>query len=101
MAIAAYFEPKGMTYEQYRDIHRKLDAAGHGLREQHGRLHHSCFGEDGSLMVYDVWESPEAFEAFGKVLGPIMAESGVDAGEPMVMPIRFMDQVELEGEFPD
>jgi len=97
MAIGAYFSPKGMTLEQYFEIHRRLEAAGVGLREQSGRLHHSCFGEDGSLMVYDVWESPEAFEAFGQILMPILADLGVDVGEPAVMPIHLLDQTTVEG----
>ena len=92
MPIAAYFHPTGMTLEQYYEIHRRLEAAGVGLTDQTGRLHHSCFGEDGDLMVYDVWESPEAFEAFGAALMPITAEIGVDVGEPMIMPIQRLEQ---------
>jgi hypothetical protein len=34
--------------------------------------------------VFDVWESQEAFEAFGTTLLPIMAELGADPGQPMV-----------------
>ena len=97
MAIAVYFHPKGMTLQQFFDIHERLQATGVGLREQHGRLHHSCFGEDGDLMVYDVWESQEAFEAFGTKLMPILAELGVDAGEPAVMPVHLLDQERVQG----
>lgn len=97
MPIAAYFHPKQMTLAQYQEAHRRLEAAGVGLRTQRGRLHHSCFGEDGDLMVYDVWESPEAFAAFGEKLMPILAELGVDAGEPAVMPIQMLDQTTVEG----
>ena len=35
-----------------------------------------------------MWESQEAFEAFGATLLPILAELGVDPGEPMVAPIH-------------
>jgi hypothetical protein len=92
MAIAAYFHPKGMTLAQFEEIHVRLDAAG----EEHNthRLHHSCFGEDGDLMVYDIWDSPEAFQAFGAVLMPVLAELGVDAGEPMVAPVHKIIQLE-------
>jgi hypothetical protein len=90
VAIATYFHPKGMTLEQFEEIHRRLNAAG----EDHNphRLHHSCFGEDGSLMVYDIWDSPESFEAFGAVLMPILGEVGVDPGEPTVMPVHMLIQ---------
>lgn len=97
MPIAAYFNPKGMTLSQYREVHKRLEAAEVGLRDQKGRLHHSCFGEDGALMVYDVWESQEAFDAFGQKLMPIVAELGIDVGEPAVMPIHLLDQAAVEG----
>jgi hypothetical protein len=99
MAIAAYFHPKNMTWDQYRDIHARLEKVGLGLRDQHGRLHHSCFGADGDLMVYDIWESPEAFQAFGEKLMPILAEVGVEVPPPDVIPCRFLDQEEVLGKF--
>jgi hypothetical protein len=90
MAIAVYFHPNGMTLEQFQETHRRLAAAG--AAEPSGRLHHSCFGEDGDLMVYDIWESPESFEAFGATLMPIVAEVGIDVGEPTIMPIHRLEQ---------
>ncbi len=86
MSIAAYFQPKGMTLAQFNEIHARLDATG----DDHSahRLHHSCFGTDGELMVYDIWDSPESFEAFGKVLMPILADLGVDPGEPAVLAVH-------------
>jgi hypothetical protein len=33
-------------------------------------------------MVYDVWQSPQAFQAFGPVLMPLLAEVGVDPASP-------------------
>jgi hypothetical protein len=91
MAIAAYFHPKGMTMDQFNEVHRLLKEAGQS--EPAGRIHHSCFGEDGDLMVYDIWETPEAFQAFGAVLMPLIAQVGFDAGEPAVMPIHRLEQV--------
>lgn len=44
-------------------------------------------------MVYDIWESQEAFESFGATLMPIIAELGVDVGQPMVEPIQRLEQV--------
>jgi hypothetical protein len=96
--IAAYFHPKGMTLEQYREVHKRLEAAGAGLADQQGRLHHSCFGDDGDLMVYDVWDAQESFEAFSQKLIPILADVGVEVGEPAVMPIHLLDQQKVAGE---
>jgi hypothetical protein len=101
VAIAAYFHPKGMTLETYYEIHRRLEAAGVGLRDESGRVHHSCIGEDGDLMVYDIWASQDAFEEFGGKLMPILAELGVEVDPPDVMPVQFFDQVAEEGVMPE
>lgn len=85
MAIAVYFHPESMDAKAYDTAMARLQAAGAAAPK--GRLHHSCFGPSDSLMVYDIWESPEAFEAFGAVLMPILAEIGLDPGQPDVMPI--------------
>jgi len=90
VAIAAYFHPKGMTLDQFNETHRRLADAG--AAEPEGRIHHSCFGDDGELMVYDIWESPETFQAFGQTMMPILAEVGVDAGEPSIMAVHRLDQ---------
>lgn len=88
MAIGMYFHPTSLTTQQYDEAIRELDAAGAGRPA--GRLHHSCFGTDGELMVYEVWESQEAFDQFGQVLMPILREVGIDPGAPDVMPIHNM-----------
>lgn len=90
MAIAVYFHPKGMTLKDFEETHRRLDDVGVGSPS--GRIHHSCFGEDGDLMVYDIWESPEQFEAFGKILMPILAEVGIDPGQPAIMAVHRLSQ---------
>jgi hypothetical protein len=90
MAIAVYFHPKGMTLAQFEEIHRRLNEGGEGGNPH--RLHHSCFGDDGDLMVYDIWDSRESFEAFGQVLMPILGEVGVDPGQPAVMEIHRLEQ---------
>ena len=90
MAIAVYFHPDSMTLDQFEETHRRLADAG--AAEPPGRIHHSCFGEDGGLMVYDIWESQEAFDAFGATLMPILGELGVDPGEPNVMSLHRVEQ---------
>lgn len=86
MPIAVYFNPEAMTSDQYDATMAALDAAGAGSPD--GRIHHSCFGAPDHLMVYDIWESGDAFGAFGETLGPILAEVGVDVGEPDIMPLH-------------
>ena len=86
MALSFYFSPSSFTPEVYDDTIKKLDAAGAGAPA--GRLYHFALEADGKIQVFDVWESQEAFEAFGPTLLPIMAELGADPGQPMVSPVH-------------
>jgi len=84
--IGAYFQPVKMDVAKYEDVLKRLDAVGQGKPK--GRLHHSAFGDPNALMVFDIWDSQESFEAFGAVLMPILAEAGIDPGQPDVMPVH-------------
>lgn len=86
MALGFYFSPSSFTPEVYDDTIKKLEAAGAGAPA--GRLYHFAFENDGKIQVLDVWESQQAFEAFGATLLPIMAELGADPGQPMVSPVH-------------
>ena len=90
MAIAIYFHPEAMSATQYDEIMTRLDAAGQG--KPRGRTHHSTFGPDDHLMVYDIWDSQEDFDAFGQTLMPILAELWVDPGQPDVLPVHRIVQ---------
>jgi hypothetical protein len=57
--IAVYIVTKKMTLEQHTKGRDRLREAG--APESAMKLH-SCFGEDGQLQVFDVWESQEAFD---------------------------------------
>jgi hypothetical protein len=92
MALAVYFHAKGMTLDQFNESHRLLSAAGPAAAAPPGRLHHSCFGEDGDLMVYQVWDSAESFQAFGETLMPILAKLGINPGEPSIMALHRLEQ---------
>jgi hypothetical protein len=88
MSIGVYFHPASLTTQQYDDAFARLERAGAGKPK--GRLFHSCFGESGGLSVYEVWESQADFDAFGKTLMPILAETGIDAGTPDVVQMHNM-----------
>ena len=53
--IAVYVKPETLTVEQYDKARKGLAASGANLE---GRKHHSCFGEDGQLMVFEIWGLP-------------------------------------------
>jgi hypothetical protein len=82
VALGFYFRPSGFTPEKYNETLRQLEAAGAGAPE--GRTLHVALDVGGAIHVFDIWESQQAFEAFGATLVPIMAAAGVDPGEPMV-----------------
>jgi hypothetical protein len=35
-----------------------------------------------------VWDSQEAFDAFGETLMPILGAAGIDPGAPMISPVH-------------
>jgi hypothetical protein len=82
MALGMYFTPSSFTPAKYDDTISRLKAAGAGAPA--GRLYHVALESDGQIQVFDVWESQESFEAFGRTLVPILAELGVEPGEPQV-----------------
>lgn len=86
VALGFYFTPSGFTPAIYDDTLAKLEAAGAGSPP--GRLSHVALSSGGLIQVFDVWESQEAFEAFGATLLPIMGAAGVDPGEPMVAEVH-------------
>jgi hypothetical protein len=86
MATSYFFQPGGFTPEVYDATLKQLEAAGAGAPA--GRTFHAAIEVNGLIQVFDVWESEEAFNAFGATLIPIMTGGGVDPGQPMVAPIH-------------
>ena len=86
MALGLYFKPSSFTPAKYDDAIKQLAAAGAGAPA--GRRYHCAFEVDGQIQVFDVWDSREAFEAFGATLVPIMNALGADPGEPMISPVH-------------
>ena len=86
MALALLFTPSSMTAEQYDEVIRQLETAGVGSPA--GRRYHVCFGTGAHLRVLDVWESQEAFNAFGPTLMPILQQVGVDPGQPEIAEVH-------------
>ncbi len=88
MAIGVYFHPGSMTAQQYDEIIRELQAAG--CAQAPGRISHCAFCAADNLMVFDIWESPQAFEDYGKVLMPILQKIGLATSPADVMPIHHL-----------
>jgi len=86
MALGIYFVHEGFTPEKYNNAIKQLDSAGAGAPK--GRTLHVALESDGSIHVFDIWESQEDFDAFGPTLMPILTELGVGLKEPMVAQVH-------------
>jgi hypothetical protein len=86
MAIGIYFANSKFSGDKYDEALKELEAAGAGAPE--GRTYHVALETDGAINVFDVWESQEAFDAFGATLMPILSRLGVDPGTPMVAQVH-------------
>jgi hypothetical protein len=62
---------------KYRQLAPLLSARTSSLAPA-GRIHHVAVSSNGNVQIFDIWESAEAFEAFGAVLMPILGRLGVD-----------------------
>jgi hypothetical protein len=83
MSFGLYFTPsEGFDAATYDAALARLRDAGAGAPP--GRQYHVAMEVDGKITVFDVWDSMEAFEAFGQTLLPILSDLGVDPGQPMV-----------------
>jgi hypothetical protein len=86
MSVLARFTPASLSAEQYDETVRRLEESGDIPAD--GLEYHVCFGTDGSLKVSEIWDSQEKFEAFGERLQPVLADVGIDAGEPELIEIH-------------
>ena len=85
MPVAVHISPQHMSKADYERLIKELQESGHGDPE--GRLSHTAYGED-EVHVFEVWESPEQFEAHRDRLYSVYLGSGVDAGTIDVMPVH-------------
>lgn len=69
MAVAVVYEFPEESLDAYE---RSLVVADGLLTRQPARLYHVCYKTDGVYTVVDVWDSLEAFEAFGELLNEVM-----------------------------
>ena len=86
MSVVVRFAPASLTAQQYDEAVRRIQNAGAWPPD--GLDYHVCFGSDGNLRVSEIWDSQEQLEAFGERLMPVLAEVGIDPGQPEVLPIH-------------
>jgi hypothetical protein len=86
VSVLVRFAPASLTAEQYDDVVAKL--AADGVSPAEGLDYEICFGSGDNFRVSLVWDSQEKFDAFGARLGPILAELGIDSGEPEIFEVH-------------
>ena len=86
MSILVRFTPASLSADDYDAVIRKLEEGGDFPPD--GLDLHVCFGSDGELKVSEVWDSAEQFQAFGERLMPVLAEAGLDPGEPQTLEVH-------------
>lgn len=79
------FNIPGMTQRQYDQVWDELRRAGHPTPA--GLIHHASVFQGNNCLVFDVWESREAFDRFEKILMPILYKVGIDDVQPTITPV--------------
>lgn len=86
MSILVRFAPQSLPTERYDETIRRLEEGGDFPPD--GLEYHVCFGTEGNLAVSEIWDSREQFEAFGERLMPVLADAGIEPGEPQVIEVH-------------
>jgi hypothetical protein len=86
LSLLIRFAPPSLTADQYDSAVRRLNEEG--VFPADGLDYEICFGSGDKLKVSQVWDSKEQLDAFGARLTPILAELGIDPGEPEVVEVH-------------
>jgi hypothetical protein len=86
VSVLIRFSPASLTAKQYDEVVRRLSVDG--VFPAEGLDYEICFGSEGSLKVSQVWDTQEQLDAFGARLGPILADLGIDPGQPEVVEVH-------------
>lgn len=91
MPVVMVHDSPGVTQEQYEQVGARL-TDGRGLKSLSdwpvdGILSHTAGPTADGWRVIDVWESEEAFQRFGEVIGPVLQELDY-SGQPQLFELR-------------
>ena len=86
MSLLIRFAPPSLTADQYDQVVRRLNEEG--ISPADGLDYELCFGSGDQMQVSLVWDSKEQLDAFAARLMPILAEVGIDPGEPEVFEVH-------------
>ena len=86
MSVLIRFAPASLSAQQYDESIRRLEEAGDFPPD--GLDYHCCFGSEGNLKVSEIWDSREQLDALGERLMPVLADVGIEPGEPEIVDIH-------------
>ena len=86
MSLVVRFSPESLTSDQYDHVVRRLNEEN--VSPADGLDYEVCFGSGDKMKVSLVWDSKEQLDAFAARLMPILAELGIDPGEPEVLEVH-------------
>ncbi len=96
MAIVVRHQPSGLTREKYDEVSRRMESGGDWPPD--GMEVHVLFGDEGSLLVSEIWDSEEQFQEFFSKLSPVLQEVGVPvAGDPQVFDVHELQRRPSDG----
>lgn len=76
MAVAVHITCQHMTKDDYERVIKQLEASG--ASDPQGRHYHAAYGND-DVHMFEIWESPEHFEAHRGDLFEAIQCAGVDS----------------------
>ena len=68
MAIAVMFDCSNDNLDKYDRVFELSPELAH----QEARSYHACISSGSGFLVFDVWDSEDAFARFGEILGPVL-----------------------------
>ena len=86
MSILIRFSPPSLTAEQYDSIVARLYEEG--IHPAPGLELEVCYGSEDQMKVSVLFDSQEHLDAFGARLQPILAEMGMNPGEPEIIEVH-------------
>jgi quinol monooxygenase YgiN len=85
MPVAVRICPDQMSRDEYDHVIKDLEDAGYG--EPEGRQLHAAYGHD-HVHMFEIWDSPEQFEAHQRQFLATLEAAGMDAGTCEVHPLH-------------
>jgi hypothetical protein len=88
MSVLVRYAPvSSTTTEQYDEVIRRLEDSS--ALPADGFDYHVAFYSQGQLLVSEIWDSQEQFEAFGQRVMPILADVALEhTGQPEILKVH-------------